>query len=462
MNRRFHLGTASSIEQGATRLLEGLRATSLTGLAPGEGLRWEVEVPDTDPLAWLNHHDNLVRMYCSNRERRLQIAALGVADMLRYNEGEHRLHEALAGVFDRLHRLPHGMRYYGGMRFSEDLVPGDSLWQRFGQVRFVLPMAELIRDEVSTRLSLNLIVTPDGARDLAVRAALLGSLQTPPSLSAAHLPLPVRRVNHPDRETWEVMVRQARHHMAGGALAKVVLARRCQFDFAEPLHPMALLQRLHEATPDSFHFCFNYGNEIAFIGATPERLYQRRGHQILSEALAGTRPRGASEEDDQWLESELMASAKERREHQLVADAVVSILNRFCTDVHADAAPEILKLRYVQHLRTVIRGTLKPGSTDADLLMALHPTPAVGGWPREAALPVIAALESCDRGWYSAPIGWITTEESEFAVAIRCALVEGSRLALFSGAGIMPESDTEQEWREIESKIGNFLRIFTT
>ena len=462
MTSPVSIGSFDSIEQAAVALQALFRTTMAARPAMGSAFRWEAKVPDTEPLAWLNHQDNLIRMYCSNRERRLQIAALGVADMLRYKDGETELHEALQHVFARLRELPEGMRFYGGMRFAEEVSHGDPTWHRFGRVRFVLPAVELLRDDTCTMLAMNLVISDEPAREIHQYSAILQALTTPPPLTAAHLPLPVKRVNHPDRDQWEDMISHARHLMAGGTLEKLVLARRCVFDFGEPLNPMALLQRLHEASPDSFHFCFNYGNEIAFIGATPERLYQRKGNQLLSEALAGTRPRGATEEDDAWLASELMASAKERSEHQLVADAIVGVLSNFCTSVHRHPTPEILKLQYVQHLRTVIFGELRDPISDADLLMALHPTPAMGGWPRAIAMQKIADLEPFDRGWYAAPIGWVKRDEAEFAVAIRCALVEGSRLALYSGAGIMPDSDPEQEWREIESKIGNFLRILTS
>lgn len=457
MHRR--LGQFDSLEAAALALRDEVNRLAAQ---PFEAMRVEATIPEIDPLAWLNYHDNLIRMYCSNRERRLQIAAMGCADMLRYKDGSMSLREALESVFTRLQMFPAGMRYYGGMRFQEAGRDHDPTWQRFGRVRFVLPAMELIRDETSTRLAVNIIRSSDLDRDINVLNRQLHALKTPPRLPAAHLPLPSGRHNLPDRAQWEHMLEKAFAMMRDRQLDKIVLARRSSFDFADPLMPMALLQRLHECTPDSFHFAFNYGDEIAFIGASPERLYQRKGRMIVSEALAGTRPRGATPDDDAWLASELMASAKERREHGLVAEAIAAVLHGFCRSVSCHDKPEVLKLSHVQHLRTVITGELNPGISDADLIAALHPTPAVGGSPTAGALRGIAALEPFDRGWYTAPIGWAMKDEAEFAVAIRCALVEGSRLSLYSGAGIMPESDPEQEWREIESKISNFLRILTS
>jgi len=465
MNNRYDIGAFDSVETAAHGIA-GELARRVDGLAAAgdsvRALRIEAVVPAIDPLAWLSYHDNLIRMYCSSRDSRLQIAAMGCADMLRYKDGDTPVREALDYVFARLRDLPDHARYYGGMRFNEQPTHEDRTWQRFGIIRFVLPAVELIRDEDKTVLAVNLVHSRDFARDVHLLNAQLRQLKTPPALAAAHLPQPVSRVNLPDRDGWELMVMRARELMQERELGKLVLSRRCNVDFGEPLNPMALLQRLYECTPDSFHFCFNYGNEIAFIGASPERLYQRAGKAVVSEALAGTRPRGASVDDDQWLASELMASAKERKEHEIVADEIERILHGFCDSVRRSPKPEILKLAHVQHLHTVIAGVLREGFSDTDLLLALHPTPAIGGYPTQAAVPRIRELEPFDRGWFTAPIGWAMKDEAEFAVAIRCGLVEGSRLSLFSGAGIMPESDPEQEWREIESKIGNFLRILTS
>ncbi len=453
------IGSFASIEEaaaGLTRALEQYQRDT------PQSLRLEAIIPDTDPLAWLSHHDHLIRMYCSNRERRLQIAAMGCADMLRYKDEDVTLREALDYVFANVKQLPEGMRYYGGMRFQEENRSGDSTWARFGRVRFVLPAIELIRDEKASRLAINLVASPEIERNLHLLKLQLTPMMTPPKLEAAHLPAPLGRVNLPEQNAWHGMVCAAQAAMSKGRMDKVVLARRCAFDFEDRLMPMALLQRLYECTPDSFHFSFNYGNEIAFIGASPERLYHRQGTRIRTEALAGTRPRGASEDDDAWLASALKASSKERREHALVVEAITETLREYSHDVRKSNEPEILKLSHVQHLHTVIEAELNSPFSDADLLTALHPTPAVGGTPKADALQHIAEAEPFDRGWYAGPIGWVMKDEVEFAVAIRCALVEGSRLSLFSGAGIMPDSDPEQEWREIESKIGNFVRILTS
>ena len=196
-----------------------------------------------------------------------------------------------------------------------------------------------------------------------------------------------------------------------------------------------------------------------FLGGTPELLYQRSANEIFSEAIAGTRMRGKNEQEDERYESELLNSEKDRREHRFVMDTVRDILKGLCTSVDTCQEVSVLKLSRVQHLYANYCGKLKPGVTDADIISRLHPTPAVGGYPTDRALPEIGRLEPFRRGWYAAPVGWISRDKAHFAVAIRSGLIIGPELYLYSGAGIVEGSEADLEWDEINNKIANFLRI---
>jgi menaquinone-specific isochorismate synthase len=187
-------------------------------------------------------------------------------------------------------------------------------------------------------------------------------------------------------------------------------------------------------------------------------LYQRNNGTIYSEAIAGTRPRGKNEFEDCVLERELLDSDKERREHAFVIESIQESLNSLCKEVIASKEISVIKLRRLQHLYSKFHGKLKDNISDADILSALHPTPAVGGVPGKEALEQIQTMEPFHRGWYAAPIGWIGYNSAEFAVAIRSGLVNGKSLALYSGGGIVEGSDVNSEWHEIENKIGNFLK----
>jgi menaquinone-specific isochorismate synthase len=458
MEQTIGIGAFAGLAEAVGRMIAAVENRIAGGVQSTAAVRWQASLPPVEPLSWLARQPARVRLYCSDRGQQ-QIAAIGIADMICVKESVPPA-ELLTQIFSRLAVLPAEARYYGGMRFSAAAPPGDTTWRQFGHLRFVLPAIELICEGGQTVLAAQLAASAN-QRDHAVSLlAQLTALRRPAELPPAQLPPALGRTDVPPRPAWGEMIRQAQAQMDRGGLRKVVLARRCSLDFGTRLYPMALLQRLLQVTPESFHFCFNYGDEIAFIGATPERLYRRRGRSLVSEALAGTRRRGADPLEDCRLGAELLACGKEREEHRLVVDSICHALTPFCRTLAHQPVPQVMKLGRVQHLHTEISGELLPGVSDLQLLLALHPTPAVGGEPRDEAMRQIGRLEPFDRGWYAAPIGWVMRDRAEFAVAIRCALVEGPRLALFSGAGIMPASDPEREWQEIDNKIENFLHMF--
>jgi len=159
------------------------------------------------------------------------------------------------------------------------------------------------------------------------------------------------------------------------------------------------------------------------------------------------------------LRDELFESPKERREHAFVQEAIRAELEQLCTNVETPDAPGELALARSRHLHAPLTGTLRSGMGTIDLLKGLHPTPAVGGVPKDAALTAIRTQEPFDRGWYAGPVGWVGDGEAEFSVAIRSGLVQNARLALFSGAGIVDGSVPDREWEEIEQKIGDFAAV---
>lgn len=255
------------------------------------------------------------------------------------------------------------------------------------------------------------------------------------------------------------MVRWALATIGDGPLDKVVLARRVGLTVDTEVDPLLVFQHLVGATPGCFHFAFRPGERTAFIGASPERLFRRRGNRVVTEAVAGTRRRGETAEADAALRRELMSSAKERREHAFVQEALEKDLETLCSSVDEPVPPSDLALARGRHLHAALAGTLRKEVSTVDLLDVLHPTPAVGGVPAEEALTAIRAQEPFDRGWYAGPVGWIGTDAAEFAVAIRSGLIRNSDIALFSGAGIVEGSVPGQEWEEIEQKIADFAAI---
>lgn len=421
--------------------------------------RLEVAVDDVPPLSWLVAQKSRVKTYWSNREGKFEIAGIGMADVV---TGKGDIDHDL--LFTRLNKLLVGgnenLRYYGGLRFSEKNESlHDTPWEDFGSYRFVMPRVELFHQSDATYLACNVVLGIDRPGADAVLNEL-GDIVSLIESNDTELPSITARSDHPDREEWNAMVEAALLSINTTELEKLVLAKQTSFELSMLLNPIRLLQRLKQATPGCYHFGLQLSDSLAFIGATPERLYQRHKRTIRSEAIAGTRPRGMSKDADKALGEQLLRSEKDLREHQYVATHVEKRLRRLCeTGIHKGDL-SLLQLATVQHLITHFDGMLVSDVSDADILAAMHPTPAVAGYPVDRAVKRIDELEPFDRGWYTGPVGWIGHDAAEFAVAIRSGLVTGDKLHLFAGAGIVKGSIAESEWMEIENKLSGFTKVF--
>ncbi|MBI2246616.1 MAG: isochorismate synthase [Armatimonadetes bacterium] len=260
----------------------------------------------------------------------------------------------------------------------------------------------------------------------------------------------------PSAADWKAAVGAAAQAIRAGALEKVVLARGLRVCAAEA-DPGRMLQRLRAGYPHCTLFAFDR-DEQCFLGATPERLVRLRDREVSVMALAGSAPRGSTLEEDRHFGERLQASAKDRIEHAVVVDALRAALAEVAPTVLVSPAPELLKLQNVQHLCTALAVKLRERRTVLELVGRLHPTPAVGGMPRDAALRWIRRREGMDRGWYAAPVGWVNRRgEGEFAVAIRSALLDDDAALLFAGCGIVADSDPDQEYAESWLKLRPML-----
>ncbi len=445
-----------TLAEGVDRTLSDAAAEPV-GLADERVVRVEARVGRMDPFAWLQAQKTPPKLFWSGRdrdERAFQAAALGIADIV---EGDGAPDTAaLRKRFALISDDPR-TRYYGGLRFDPRSEP-DEDWAAFGGYRFVLPRFEMLVEDGISKLVCNLVFPWDIERTGGILDEIEDlSFDKDP---AGALPEPLSRTDTPDWPGWKNNIERALAAFEEGRLGKVVLARRADLEFDGELDPALLAQSLKAATPDCFHFYVEPEEGTAFVGASPERLFRREGREVRTEAVAGTRPRGDSAMDDDELRDQLLGSAKDLSEHAYVRDSIRESLGNLCESLEVEERLSEMKLARGRHLVSGVRGTLREGVTDWDVLEALHPTPAVGGHPREKALAEIRTSEPFDRGWYAGPIGWISADAAEFAVGIRSGLVGGRTLRLFSGAGIVAGSMPEDEWAEIEQKIGDFTRIF--
>jgi menaquinone-specific isochorismate synthase len=247
-----------------------------------------------------------------------------------------------------------------------------------------------------------------------------------------------------DIDAWDANVDAVLALVDAGAVEKVVVAREVVIDASEPFDIRATAAILHATQPG----CIVYVDD-GFVGASPELLVRRTGESVTARPMAGTG----------FLADELARSPKDAREHHLVVEAVVAALATICDDVHAfDAAP--VAFTDLTHLATTITARVRDWETSAlDLALMLHPTPAVAGTPRAAALAAIARLEHSARDLYAGPCGWVDARgDGEFVVALRGAQIDGTRARLHAGAGIVAGSRADTEWAETRAKLEPMLR----
>ncbi len=425
--------------------------------APLSVLRFEFFIEPVDILTWLHNQKLQKKIYWSDRKGAFEVGGIGIADTVEGN-GPGCYRDVFERMEARLSADNPNLRYYGGMAFQAGSSPEE--WRDFGECRFTIPRFEIWKDEQGCVLAFNIAL-----KDIAEGAVegVLSELEdidfsaettyrTPPRVQA--------RRDFPDREGWNSIFRAVTDTTGKLIYEKIVLARQSVFRFDKYIDPVALIKHLKDRSPNCFHFCFQIGPTRAFLGATPERLYAREKNHIKTEALAGTTPRGKDADEDVSLSKGLLACSKNTREHRFVADDIQERLKGLCVSLRSDEHMNLVKLSVGQHLLTKFEGVLKEKVGDEQIIEALHPTPAVGGCPREAALETIARLEPFHRGWYAGPVGYVGWDRSEFAVAIRSALVNHDTLSLYAGAGIVEGSTAQGEWNEIETKIGNFIEVF--
>jgi menaquinone-specific isochorismate synthase len=255
-------------------------------------------------------------------------------------------------------------------------------------------------------------------------------------------------------ESWCELVEHATKAMADGPLRKVALARELVVTADAPFDRTSVLRRLRSTYPG----CHLYSVD-SFIGASPELLVSRAGDIVRSHPMAGTAARGGDPAADARLAASLLASTKDREEHQITIDMVHDTLLNWCSYIDYEAEPSIVPVANVQHLATLVEGRLsQPAPSVLELVAALHPTPAVCGSPRDAALAYILEHEGFDRGRYAGAVGWVDGNgNGSWAVSLRCAALDGATARLYAGNGIVADSDPATELAETRAKFQAML-----
>ena len=261
-----------------------------------------------------------------------------------------------------------------------------------------------------------------------------------------------------DANYFKTVVRSALNSIADGELSKVAIAHTTQIQSTVPFNAVETLANLRSLHPDCYIFSVSNGKGQDFIGASPERLISLQNHQLVTDALAGSAPRGTSNAEDLQIANLLLKNRKEKREHNAVRNFMLERLRSI--GLKPQQLPlQLLKLSNIQHLWTPIYAHLPADIEPLEIVELLHPTPAVAGVSTEDACEKIRHYEQCDRSLYAAPLGWVDYEGNcEFIVGIRSALIDGGRAKLYAGAGIVSGSNPDREFDEVQLKLQSLLK----
>ena len=336
----------------------------------------------------------------------------------------------------------------GGFAYRPDRDPGGA-WGGFPALLLRVPALAI------TRVRGRTFITASSEEAEELLDLTVSSSRARPARS-----LEVTPVRNP--VAWAAAVDSASARLRAGEASKVVLAREVVARGDGVVSAAAVTRSLRSAYPSCFTYLMTGADGTAFAGASPELLIRRSDRTAYAQPMAGSVARGATEAEDERLAEQLRDSRKDAVEHELVSRFVVNTLRPFARSVAA-LPPEVVRFTNIQHLATAVRAELNDSPADVlELAAALHPTPAVGGWPREAADRIIDDLETMERGWYAGAVGWTDASgDGEFAVALRCGLLWEDGARLYAGVGVMPDSDPARELEETDLKFKALLSALT-
>ncbi|MBD1830849.1 isochorismate synthase [Microcoleus vaginatus GB1-A2] len=358
-------------------------------------------------------------------------------------------------------RLPFsGPHFFCSFAFFDENIAANSY---FPPATIFLPKWQITRQKDSCILVANAVIE----KDININSIAENIWQTfdkiefrkyPKLTTDLNTSISLKQIPVNDASQFKTSVKSALELIASKYFSKIVLSQAINVISQTPFSLIDSLNNLRLSYPDCYVFSTSNGKGQTFIGASPERLISIHNNQLLTDALAGSAPRGKTEAGDAKLAQGLLESEKDIREHQVVIDFIVDRLSKLGITPNFSPVPRLLQLSNIQHLWTPITAQIPPDIHLLKILAQLHPTPAVAGVPRDIALEQIRRCESCDRSLYAAPLGWIDRRgNGEFAVGIRSALIDGDRAILYAGAGIVAGSEPEKELAEIQLKLQPLL-----
>ncbi|MEO4051825.1 isochorismate synthase [Solibacillus sp. CAU 1738] len=403
------------------------------------------------------------RFFWQNREKTLTLVGLGHAHVIsnnsahsRFDEVEKEWKQLTKHIIkeDELQPI-----LFGGFTFDPKNEVIDE-WASFPQSFFAVATYQLVIRNDKAYVSIHLISDGDSAeafdalrkeRDHLIHAAQVKEVKTyeKPNMTS---------YEEPHKEAYLQSIDEVTSLIKANEAQKVVIARSLALQFGQTVTSPQILSHVVHEQPESYLFGLEH-DDMLFFGASPERLVKVENGQAFSSCVAGSIRRGKTAEEDRVLGDCLLNDEKNRGEHHYVVEMISQTFEKNCTSVKVPKQPKLLKIRDIQHLYTPVEGRLSKDATILQLVKHLHPTPALGGVPRNDAMAIIRQFEPMNRGMYAAPIGWLDADgNGEFAVAIRSATLFGDKAYLYAGGGIVAHSEAQSEYEETLVKFRPMLR----
>ena len=401
--------------------------------------RFEFRTEIVDPLLWLKAQPQKEKIFFESRGRGEPVVSVA------------------GKIFESSWPDPEKSGLFGGISFFKAKDNGEE-WEAFGASKFILPRFEYRIEDKKGFFAVNFRNEDINSKNRDILYSIIKELVVEPVEERSDQGNLKFNNFTPDREGWIKMITRYLARIKKGEVEKLVGARRLELDHEGNIDPYTILRALKKTGDYTANFLFSFNEEDYFIGATPERLFRREGDLLSAESVAGTSCRGSDKDEDEILGRDLLGSEKNSLEHDIVTEDIVNRIDPLCEMV-AISERTLIKLSNLQHLYRKISGKVKKGVSDMELIDAMAPTPAVSGKPLKKSIDILKKEEPFQRGWYSGVVGFAGKNISDYYVAIRSVLLRKDKMFIYSGAGIVPGSDPEKEWEEIDLKIKKYKKI---
>ena len=433
-------------------------------------ISFSYQIPSLDPLACLQqlNGSDTIHFYWENCSKQEAVAAWGITKSS-YTNSDSRFtlaQDFIQNCFQQIERAGENniaigkpsvfcsFTFFPHNRESEPFKSGTLFLPRFQIVKKNKSCCFIVNFPIESEENQSSVISQIKQRLTQIDWVKLADTKVSKQKSLSS----IDRQQDRDSDYFKSVVTSALDEIAVDKLSKVVIAHTTEIKSSQAFKIIESLDNLRQLHPDCYIFSTCNGKGQHFIGASPERSISVQNRQLVTDALAGSAPRGVNSSEDLHLANLLLKNRKEKREHKAVSDFIMERLKSI--GLKPQQLPlQLLKLSNIQHLWTPIYAHLPADIEPLEIVALLHPTPAVAGVSTEVACERICHYEKCDRSLYAAPLGWVDYEgNGEFVVGIRSALIDGDRARLYAGAGIVSGSNPDKEFDEVQLKLQSLLK----